>query len=158
MNVKELMTRTPAVCSCEDSANEAARIMWERDCGAVPVIDESGRLAGIVTDRDICMAAYFQGTALSAIPLSRIMTREVCACQADDEVGTAEHMMQEHRVRRLPVVENGGTLVGILSLSDVAQGVRRTSGPRQRSGHGDDLLQTVTAVSEPRTQRHAAAS
>jgi CBS domain-containing protein len=156
MNVKELMTRTPALCTCEDTANEAARIMWERDCGAVPVVDESGRLAGIVTDRDICMAAYFQGAPLSAIPLSRIMTREVCTCQAEDEIGAAEHTMQLHRVRRLPVVENGGSVVGILSLSDVAQGVRRTSGPRQRSNQGDDFLHTVAAVSEPRRERLAA--
>jgi CBS domain-containing protein len=156
MNVKELMTQTPGVCNIDSSANDAARIMWERDCGAVPVVDESGRVAGIVTDRDLCMAAYIQGTPLSAIPVSTVMTREVCTCEADDDVGAAEHLMQEHRVRRLPVVENGGTLVGILSLSDVAQGVRRTSGPRQRSGQGDDFLLTVTAVSEPRMQRRAA--
>lgn len=156
MHVKELMTETPSVCNVADSANEAARIMWERDCGAVPVVDGSGHVVGIVTDRDICMAAYFRGVALSAIPIVEVMAREVCTCQAEDDLGRAEHLMQQHQIRRLPVLANGGTLVGMLSLSDVAQAVRRNGGPRQKTHDGDELLQTVTAVSEPRSERRAA--
>ena len=153
MHVKELMTEAPRACNVADSANEAARIMWEHDCGAVPVVDSAGHVVGIVTDRDICMAAFFRGVALSAIPVVEVMAREVCTCQAEDDLGAAERLMQQHQIRRLPVLANGGTLVGMLSLSDVALGVRRSASPRQKSQDGDELLQTVTAVSEPRPER-----
>ena len=72
MQVKDVMTTSPGTCSVSDMANEAARIMWDRDCGSVPVIDAAGHVVGIVTDRDICMAAYFQGRPLSAIPLANV--------------------------------------------------------------------------------------
>ena len=64
MQVRELMTDSPSSCSPNDSANEAARVMWDCDCGVVPVVDDSGHVAGIVTDRDICMAAFKQGKPL----------------------------------------------------------------------------------------------
>ena len=77
MNVSELMTHAPAVCTTSDHLTRAAQIMWERDCGAVPVIDDAGKLAGIVTDRDICMAAYTQGRALHEIPVANAMSKSV---------------------------------------------------------------------------------
>ena len=149
MQVKDLMTPSPSVCTLDDSTNEAARIMWERDCGAVPVVDGSGRVVGMITDRDICIAAYFQGEPLSQIRVADVMSRELCTCRPDDSVRAAEHVMREHQVRRLPVVTDGKTLVGILSLSDLAVGVpRRTDGPQPQESH--ELLQVVSAVSEPR--------
>lgn len=129
MNVKDVMTRSPKACAAGDSANDAARIMWEQDCGSVPVVDHAGCVVGMVTDRDICMAAYFQGAPLSSIPLSNIMSRDVCTCEAGTELNEAERMMQDWRVRRLPVVDEGGSLVGMLSLGDVAQGVRPVRRP-----------------------------
>jgi CBS domain-containing protein len=156
MHVKELMTDTPRACSIDDAASEAARIMWEEDCGAVPVVDREGRVAGIITDRDICMAAFFRGAPLSLLPVSEIMSREVCTCAADDDVSNAERLMRDRQVHRLPVVDGRRALVGILSLSDVGQGVKRTGRLRQPSGETVEFAQTVTAISEPRTRRSAA--
>jgi CBS domain-containing protein len=149
MRVKELMTDMPQACGVGDSANEAARIMWERDCGAVPVVDRDGHTVGIVTDRDICMAAYFQGRPLSAIPVADIMSRDLCTVEAEAELSEAERLMQARQVRRLPVVANGGRLIGILSLSDVARGVPRSTG-RPGAPESQELLRTVEKVSEPR--------
>jgi CBS domain-containing protein len=150
------MTRGPEVCSVRQSANEAARIMWERDCGSVPVVDDSGGVVGMVTDRDICMAAYFRGAPLSAIALSDIMARQVYTCRAEADLAVAERLMRERQVRRLPVVAGDGSLVGMLSSGDVSQGVTRKSGQRPSDGEGLELIQTVAAVSEPRLRSMSA--
>ncbi|HXT68126.1 MAG TPA: CBS domain-containing protein [Vicinamibacterales bacterium] len=150
MQVKDVMTHSPGTCGVRDSANDAARIMWERDCGAVPVIDQSGCVVGIVTDRDICMAAYFHGTPLSSIPLTAIMSREVCTCEEQQDVTEAERLMRVRRVRRLPVTANGGSLAGIVSLSDLAQTVSDVGGLERARGDSRELLETLTVVSEPR--------
>jgi len=152
MYVRDLMSDSPMTCFVHESASEAARIMWERDCGAVPIVDQNRRVVGMVTDRDICMGAYFQGRPLSAIPLSTVMSRDVCTCQAGEELGDAERRMRERQIRRLPVVSADGMIEGILSLSDVARGVKRNGGMKQNSGDGQALLQTVAAISEPRGQ------
>ena len=155
MQVKDLMTSSPSVCSRDDTTNEAARIMWERDCGSVPVVDRNGHVAGMITDRDICMAAYFQGEPLSQIRVTDVMSRELCVCRAEDDVEAAERVMRENQVRRLPVVKDGTLLVGILSLSDLAQSVPRSNGSRQPPAGAQELLQVVSAVSSPRANGEA---
>ncbi len=105
--------------------------MWEHDCGIVPVVDGDGRVVGVVTDRDLCMAAHFQNRPLSDIPLAGVMAQEVCTCVADDDVVQAERVMAEKQIHRLPVVTDDGSLIGILSLADVARQTRNTTG-RQR--------------------------
>lgn len=94
--------------------------MWDHDCGCVPVVDGRGRLAGIITDRDICMAAYTQGLPLEAIPVERAMSARVISCARGDDLETAHRLMRTHEIHRLPVADSRGRLVGILSLSDLA--------------------------------------
>ena len=149
MQVRDLMTPLPSACTLQDTTNEAARIMWERDCGAVPVVDDQGRVVGMITDRDICIAAYFQGEPLSQIRVADVMSRELSTVGPEDDVTRAEHVMREHQVRRLPVVAGGQLLVGILSVGDLAQRVPRESGTRQPA-ETQELLQVFSAVSEPR--------
>ena len=153
MFVKELMTDSPHTCVATDSANEAARIMWECDCGSVPVVDAGGRAVGILTDRDICMAAYFQGLPLTQITVASIMSPDVSTCSRDADLSDAERLMQEKQIHRLPIVDDSGCLVGILSLSDVARGVKRSGGIARRDGEAQELLQTVARISEPRDPR-----
>ncbi len=119
MKVADLMTREIRACTIHESVNAAARIMWEHDCGCAPVVDGHGKLAGIVTDRDICMAAYTQGIPLDAIPVERVMSPRVISCSRSDNLETAHHLMRTHEIHRLPVVDSRGRPVGILSLSDV---------------------------------------
>jgi CBS domain-containing protein len=156
MRVQELMTQMPATCTRESTCAEAARIMWDCDCGSVPVVDENGRAIGIVTDRDICMSALFRGLPLAAIGIADVMSGDLCTCRADDDVKDAERLMQQRQVRRLPVVDSGGALVGILSLGDVAQRVGQ-AGVRDEKGEGAALVATIATISEPRTngQTHA---
>jgi len=137
-------------CGRDDTVNHAARIMWEHDCGCVPVVDGEGRVIGMVTDRDVCMAAYTQGLPLWAIPVATAMSKEVHACRPDDALLVAERIMREHRVRRLPVVAADGTLAGILSLNDVAQEAAREHMPATREVSAEGLTETLAAVCERR--------
>lgn len=120
-SVDELMKGPVYTCNPTDSLNTAARLMWERDCGAIAVIDESGELVGIVTDRDICIAAYTQGKLLHAIPVATAMATRVQYCRPDDSIETAEQLMREHRIRRVPVVDSNKRPIGLLSLDDLAR-------------------------------------
>ena len=87
MRIEQLMTKSPKTCRPDSSLSHAARLMWENDFGCLPVTegDESGRLVGMITDRDICMAAYFAGRALNEIQVADAMTKDVRACNPGDD-------------------------------------------------------------------------
>lgn len=154
MRVSQLMSQPPITCSLSSTLNQAAQLMWEHDCGAVPVVDDEGRVAGIVTDRDICMAAYTRGESLSVIPVAVAMAKSVVCCHPDDDVASAESIMGEQQVRRLPVVDAENHPLGLLSLSDLAQEIAR---PRSlAAGTPREFLAMVGAITRPRTAEGAA--
>jgi CBS domain-containing protein len=159
MKIEQLMTRQVKVCSEADTLNRAAQLMWEFDCGCVPVIsaDGDGRLVGVVTDRDVAMAAYTQGKQLWAIPVGTSMSHKVIACHANDGVSQAEALMRDNRVRRLPVVDQNEHLVGMLSLNDLAREAQReaATGKHAEVTEGG-VSETLASVSQPRTAREMA--
>src|SRR5688572_16828468 len=104
MRVRDLMTPDVRTVHERDTLDQPAQIMWDHDCGAVPVVDNDGRIVGMVTDRDICMAAHFRGQPLTWIQVGTVMSREICACQADDQVTDAERLMSTRQLHRLPVL------------------------------------------------------
>jgi CBS-domain-containing membrane protein len=120
MEVGRMMVHDVKTCRAHDSLNVAAQIMWEHACGCVPVVDEQRRPVGFLTDRDICMAAYTQGAPLQTLSAATAMALNVISCRADDEVADAARIMREAGVRRLPVVDKDGRLVGLLSIDDLA--------------------------------------
>lgn len=119
--VGNVMTAGVLVCSADDTLARAAQLMWDGDCGIVPVVDARYRLEGVITDRDVCMAAYTQGRALREMCVADIMSRAVHRCSADDSLARAIAIMAENRVRRLPVVNAEQQLVGVLSVADLAR-------------------------------------
>ena len=146
MHVKEIMTHPVITCPSNTTLDLAAGLMWEHDCGAIPVVDTEGRLAGIVTDRDICMAAYIQGTLLKSIAVSSAMAKHVLACHPDDSIDTAEELMRDGRIRRVPVIDNDGRPVGIVAMNDLA----RLAAHAKKSGVDREIVQTLAAVCAPR--------
>lgn len=120
MKVEEVMTRQPKTCTPDANLAQAARLMWDGDCGILPVVTDEGRVVGLITDRDICMSSSTNFEHVSEILVSRVITGEVYACQPGADVRDALKTMQEHRVRRLPIVNEEGQLKGILSMNDVA--------------------------------------
>lgn len=149
MKVRELMTSDVQVCGPRDDLNRAAQIMWDHDCGVVPVVDAERRPIGMLTDRDVCMAAYTQGKLLGAIHVEEVMSREVQACGPDDPVADAEAAMRERRVRRLPVVDAAGKLVGILSLNDIARRAVLERGKRRGAPALEEVSETLASVCRP---------
>jgi CBS domain-containing protein len=153
MNASELMTTGVKTCRVDDSVERAAQIMWEHDCGAVPVVDADERLVGIVTDRDVCMAAYTRGDSLPQIPVSGVMTHKLHCVRDTDPLQSALALMRRARVRRAPVVDGEGRLVGIVSIADVARHACGSLGQRSHDLGPDDIARSMAAICEP----HAAA-
>ncbi len=91
------MERGVASCAPTDSVNVAARIMWERDCGCVPVVDHNNAVVGMVTDRDICMGAYSQGRSLHLIQVQDVMVRPAVSCEPEDDLVTVESLMRDNK-------------------------------------------------------------
>jgi CBS domain-containing protein len=147
--VEQLMSRNVATCRPDDRLSRAAQIMWERDCGVVPVTvsDEGAEcVVGIITDRDVCMAAYTQGRALTEVLVSTAMSRVVQTCKPDDRIGNALRLMASARIHRLPVVDESGRLVGLLSFADVAREEARC----HKVVSAEELATTLEAISTPR--------
>lgn len=148
MEVQQLMTRGVRTVAPADTMNRAAQIMWENDCGVVPVADGEGRVAAMITDRDICMAAYMQGKPLTDMLVSVAASRDVVSVREHDDVETAEHLMQQHQIRRVPVVDANGLLCGMLSMADIARTSQLVGKPEEGlSQH--HVGKTIAAISQP---------
>ena len=145
MKVKKLMTPDVGSCTLEAPLTDAAKIMWEKDCGIVPVVD-GGRLAGIITDRDVAMAGLMTGLPLGLVQVSDVMTTDAATCGPDEELTDAHARMRELQIRRLPVVDEDETVVGMLTLNDLVNeafsGRSKAAQKRQR-----DAARTFAEVS-----------
>jgi CBS-domain-containing membrane protein len=120
MKIREFMNSPAHACTAQDSLESAARLMWDHDCGALPVLDREGRAGAVITDRDICMATLMTGKRLADLRVADAMSRGLATCLPDDDLAVAVRRMCEHQVRRLPVVDQKGKLCGIVSLNDLA--------------------------------------
>lgn len=119
MKVKEIMTQSAVCCSANMNIGEAVELMWVHNCGVLPVLDASRKLSGIITDRDICIAAGTRNKLAGELTVSEIATKDVFTCKPDDDVHEALRIMADRQVRRLPVVDDGGVPQGILSADDI---------------------------------------
>jgi|SoiMethySBSTD1v2_1073268.scaffolds.fasta_scaffold19929_10 CBS domain-containing protein len=155
MLVKDIMTADVRSCRPHDSLQFAAGLMWEADCGCVPVVDDERRVVGIITDRDICMAAFTQNMPLWQSRVESAMARKVACVGADDSPVLAEEAMQRLQVRRLPVVDRAGTLVGLLSLADLAYAMESAVTFGADGMTWTALGRTLAALSRPRVKRAA---
>jgi CBS domain-containing protein len=146
MRVEDVMTRDVSFCNPGTNAAAAAEIMWTRDCGVLPVLEDSGRVVGVVTDRDLFIALGTQNRNASEIPVGTIMHPEPSLCAPDDDVRKALKTMAQQRVHRLPVVDKSGELKGILSMNDVVLRAKsETDGIFK-----DDVIRTLKAICERR--------
>jgi CBS domain-containing protein len=141
ITVREIMTEPVLTCTPGTSLAVAAERMHDGDCGVLPVVDEEGRLAGIITDRDICMNIASSHRNALNIAVHEAMTRTVVSARADDDARTALAAMKAHRVRRLPVRNTQDQVMGLVSIEDVI--VRGLPGGAISQG---DLLDALRAM------------
>ena len=123
----EVMTRNPVCCLPTTMVEEAAKIMKRENIGPIPVIDDeqSQTLVGIVTDRDLALKIVAEGRDVKSTKVEAVMTRKVVTCRAEDDVQKALDAMAEHQLRRIPVVDKEGKILGIIAQADVATRVNQ---------------------------------
>lgn len=121
MKCKQVMTRHPSTCTPHATVQAAALIMSEEDVGIVPVVDpDTQRLLGVVTDRDLCLDVVAAGKHPEAVRLHAILHDHLITCHIDDEVEVCLARMKEFQIRRIPIVDDRGTCVGIIAQKDIA--------------------------------------
>jgi CBS domain-containing protein len=140
MKVKDVMTTDLKTCGPDTTVAEAAHLMWEGDCGILPVV-EDGELIGVVTDRDMYIALATQNEHASQVKVGTVATRKLATCAPEDDVLAALATMRHARVRRLPVLGFGNTVLGIVSLNDILL----AAGAGKEVGN-DDVVQTLQAI------------
>ncbi len=150
MKITELMKADVEICGPDDNLAAVASRMWDADIGCLPVVSIEGRVVGMVTDRDICMAGFTRGQALHEIPAWVAMSAEVSSCGPEATLMEAEAIMRSKQVRRLPVIDSEGSLVGIVSLTDLARLAEREIGRRKRDLSTAEVAVTLAAVGAPR--------
>jgi CBS domain-containing protein len=146
MKVKEVMTPDAKACWITESLADAAKAMWENDCGILPVINEGRRVVGLITDRDICMATAMQERNPSSISVEEVMTGKVYAAAQDDDIRVALETMQEYKIRRLPVVDSEGELKGVLSMNDIVLKAKEPNGKKAPQLSYADVVKTYKAI------------
>ena len=137
----EVMTKNPACCSPADAVSKAAQLMKKDNVGSIPVIEteQSKKLVGIVTDRDLALKVVADGRDVKSTKVADVMTHKVVTCHVDDDLQKAVDAMAEHQLRRMPVVDNEYKIVGIISQADVAT----------RANQPEETAKMVKDISQP---------
>jgi len=146
MKVEDLMTRDVQCCGPETNLAAAAKMMWDSDCGALPILNMQGQVMGVITDRDICMAASTKDKPPSAITAWETASAKAITCGPDDDLGTALERMGQGKVRRLPVVDDDGILQGILSINDVVLAAGAHRGRSVPAVSMEDVVRTLQRI------------
>jgi CBS domain-containing protein len=149
MKAKDLMTPEPRTCAPQTNLAAAAEIMLAADCGLLPVVDD-GRLVGVVTDRDLYIALATRNRPAAELTVGEVAQSPVYTCAPEDEADAVLATMRAHRVRRVPVAGFGGTVLGVVSLEDLALASGSQPGLFDR-----DVVATLQAM---RSEHHPAAS
>ena len=129
MIVRELMRAPAATCAPDDDLDTAVKAMREHDCGFLPVVDSHGIVVGVVTDRDVCLAAVALHRPLGRVAAKETMSHPVFSCFPDENLKVVLATMARHHVRRLPVLDKSGRLLGVLSTDDIVQAPARRGAP-----------------------------
>lgn len=125
MMVKDIMKKAVATCAPASDLQSVIDVMRERDCGFLPVVDSHGIVVGVITDRDVCLAAGTKPRPLTRVSVKETMSHPVVSCFPDENIKVVLATMAKHRVRRLPVLNKTGHLEGVLSIDDVVQAPQR---------------------------------
>lgn len=135
------MTADAGFCSADETLSKAVEIMWQRDCGAVPVIDGEMKVIGMITDRDIAVAAGSRNQKLPEIKIGEVIREKVITCFEKDDAEDALKKMRRAKVKRLPVVSESGMLIGIISITDLL-----LKAPKLKK----KVFSTLKAIAKPR--------
>lgn len=156
MKVQEVMNNQVQSCRPDTNLAAAGAVMWDYDCGTLPVVDDAGHVVGVITDRDIAIAAATKGRPAGEIPVRDVISGTVYSCEEHDDIHAALKIMRHAKVRRLPVVNVAGRLQGILCLNDIALRAEEAHGRHVPELSYEDAMSTFKAVCEHRAATVAA--
>jgi len=151
MKASEIMTSNPHTCHPQDRVCDAVKIMKDFDCGSVPIVDGSGgvKLVGIITDRDIALKMCEQEKTCREISIESCMSKPVYFCHTDDNIQKVEHMMREHQLHRIPVLDQNETLQGMIALADLAREVNKEKQEGAHEISEEEVAEIVEDISKP---------
>lgn len=138
MKVQDVMTRDPRTVTPDSTTREAAQLMKEEGVGIVPVV-EGAKLIGVVTDRDIAIRVVAEGRHVDAKVRDVMSTKRLATCRPDEDVDVVMETMANEQVRRIPIVDERGSLVGIVAQADIVR----------KAGNDRKAERTVERISEP---------
>ena len=144
MKCKEIMTKDPVCCLPGDRVDQAAQLMKDEDVGSIPVVadQKTKRLLGIVTDRDLAVKVVAPARQISSVTIEEVMSHDPVTCHADDDLQKAVSAMENHQVRRIPVVDDSNQIIGIIAQADIAT---RASEPETTAEVVEEISRSATA-------------
>jgi len=146
MRVREVMVGTPYTCPNDANLGVATELMWKGNCGFLPVTEPGGKVCGVITDRDICMALGTRNKLAGQVKVDEVMTHRLYSCLPDDEIHVALLTMREGRVRRLPVLDIDRKAVGVLSMDDVLIHAEGSASGKVVELSTDEVVRTYRAI------------
>lgn len=146
MTVKEVMKKDVATCAPHDDVARAVKLMRDHKCGFVPVVDSHGLVAGVVTERDLVIAAVRMGRTPAHVAVNDAMSQPVFSCFPEENLKVVLATMAKHHVRRLPVLDKHGHLVGVLSIDDIVQVPRGRGTPT-----AEEIVDALKGICAPRS-------
>jgi len=158
MKVQDVMHDDVKYCHPETSLAAVTAMMWEHDCGVCPVVDAENKVIGMITDRDIAIAAGTMGRLASDISVGEVISGKVYTAGLDEDIHAALKTMRQEKVRRLPVTNGDGMLQGILSLNDIVLRAEEEKGRHYPELNYEDAMGTVKAICEHRPAQYSAAA
>ncbi len=142
MRVKDVMTRNVGFCRENDNLGNAVEVMWQKDCGMIPVLNDKDKVVGVVTDRDVSVAATTRNRLPSNISVKELIIGKTITCSKKDSIKNVLKKMRKHQIKRLPVVKKKGELEGIISINDLLQ-MKKTK-PFEK-----EIFKTLKAIGKP---------
>jgi CBS domain-containing protein len=150
MKVQDIMTRDVKLCSPDTNLAAATEILWRNNCGTLPVSGSDGKLLGVITDRDICIALGTRNWRASDLAVRDVAIKPVYSCGPDDDVHEALKTMRKHQVRRVPVTHEDGKLAGIVCLDELVLHAEKADSKKQVGISYEDVVNTMKAICEHR--------
>ncbi len=142
MKIREIMSANVHACRPDSDLASISKLMWDYDCGFVPVVDASGQLAGTITDRDICIATATRRRLPERISAAEVMSGPVRAVLGDESVSAALDTMKKFQLHRLPVIDETGHLQGVLSMNDILCAAEH----HQKALPAGEIVSTLAAI------------
>lgn len=150
MKVQDILKAQVGRCGPKTNLAEVVHVMWENDCGIVPIVDEMNVVLGVLTDRDICMALGTRDRRAAELTADEVASARVVTCHPRDDVRTVLDLMASEAVRRLPVVNDAGQLVGVVSISDALLAARSKRDAREGDPTWTDVMLALDTICRPR--------